>query len=503
MSALIREPNSKPVGQFVTPYKGTWRSVAANMLQPDQLYESLNVFIREGKLRDRPGLDLLVPTDLQNPVIGGSLVVTPTKKILLAFTYIALYRLEVDDVDWSIDTVSSIAEGDNSTLSLTFLETASTYVAIVANGETSLKRWIDGEGLAPIVATEGTVPIASSVCTAASRIVCLVDNHTIVWSDTLTYTAWSPLSYSKKPAETNDAGICVKALSSHDFAVYKERSIYVARAQAAADGAAFAIQLTQIVEGPASSRAVVDVNGYHMYMTPNGRVAIFDGTSYVQWIADGLWVFLQNDIDPAWSSKILGVFDYRLHTVTFYYPRRGDNGVVKGMLLINVPLDGSGLTDYACFIGASNLHVTHGYEMRFHRATNRAIVFCSYIGQDLSFICSEDENFDHEAPFDCVMQTSLLPMPDMKHNQVSAEIFIERGDGNGSVDVSLVTSDALETASGTVQDIPSETLNLEFNPVREYVGFNRPTRFVGLRLTWRSDSTVRYAGAVIYGREVS
>lgn len=503
MPALVREPNTKPVGQFATPYKGTWPSLSANMIQPDQLYSSLNVFIRKGKLRDRPGLRRLNPVTFNNTVIGGALVVTPLDKILLAFTFDTIYRLQKFDNDWVVDSVVDVAPVTSHAIDITFLETASQYVVIVANDSTELKRWIDGSGLSAITPTKGPIPIARSVCTAASRIVCLVDNHTIVWSDVLTYDAYNPLSYNKKPAETNDAGIGVKSLNSYDFAVYKERSIYIGRAQAGADGNAFSVQRLQIVEGPASFKAIIDFDGGHMYMTPNGRVGIFDGTSYVKWIADGLWFMLQDDIDPLHSDKIVGVFDYRLHMALFFYPKRGDDGAVKGMLTINVPLDGSGLSDFACFLGYSRFSISHAYEMRFARESNRSILFSGDHELRASFIYDENMNRDHGVAFDCHFQTGLLPMPDMKHNKVSAEVFIERGDGNGFADVSFVGSDMLESEGGTVQDLPSESINLEFNNAREYLsGPFEGVRFIGMRVVWTSDSTVRYAGAVMYGREV-
>jgi hypothetical protein len=173
------------------------------------------------------------------------------------------------------------------------------------------------------------------------------------------------------------------------------------------------------------------------------------------------------------------------------------------MVTINIPLDGSGITDYACFLGVSGKAITHGYEMRFNRETNKSVLFSSDAITRKSYVYSEDSNLDDGIEFPCMMQTGLLPMPDMKHNRVTAELFIERSDGNGFVDVSFVTSDVLENSSGTIEPIPSNMLSLEFNPVREYIAADQPARFIGLRLDWTSTSTVRYTGAVLYGREVS
>lgn len=502
MAMLVREPGSKPIGQFVTPYKGTWSSIAANILTTDQLYDSMNVFIREGRLRDRPGLALFTPTIFAHNIIGGAMVTAPDKKVMLAFTYDRAYRLEIDDVNWDTDTIIPMAEGDHSLIDCTFIETASQYVCIIANGETALKKWIYNLGVTAITATVGEIPRAKSVCTAASRIVALVDHHTLWWSDVLTYDAFNPLSYSKKIAETNDASVCVRKMSSLSFAVYKERSIYLAKATGRANGAAFSIELAQEVEGPAGVHAITTINNGHIYMTSNGRIGLFDGSSYVRWIADGIWFYLQTDIDQRYVNRTLAVFDYRLHTVTFYYPRavEGD-GHLKGMVTVNVPLDGSGITDYSTFLGLNNKPISFGYEMRFDGKTHRSILFSAIIPK--TYFYSENHNTDDETAFDCMLQTGLIPMPDMAHHQPSLELFIERANGNGSVDVRLITSDALENTSGTIESLPSHTLNLEFNPVREYLGFLEPTRFVGIQLKWSSLSTVRYIGALIFGRPMS
>lgn len=502
MPMLVREPGVKPVGQFVTPYKGTWRSIASNMLTIDQLYDSMNVFIREGRLRDRPGLAPFTPTVFSHDIIGGAMVTMPTSKVLLAFACDSAYTLEVDNVNWTTDTIMHLADGDHSLIDCTFIETNSQYVCVIANGETALKKWIYGQGVTNITASVGEVPVAKSVCTAASRIIALVDHHTIRWSNVLTYDAFNPLSYSKKIAETNDASICVKKISSLSFAIYKEQSIYLAKATGRADGAAFSIELAQEVEGPAGVHAITSINNGHIYMTSDGRIGLFDGSSYVRWIADGLWSTLQEDIDFRYVNRTLAVFDRRLHTVTFYYPRTiEDDGRLKGMVVVNVPLEGTGIVEYSAFLGLNNKPISFGYEMRFDGRTRRSLLFSSVDSK--AYFYSENHNTDDDVAFDCMLQTGLLPMPDMAHHQVSAELFIERANGNGSVDVRLITSDVLENTFGTIESLPSHTLNLEFNPIREYLGFLEPTRFVGLQLKWSSLSTVRYAGSLIYGRPVS
>lgn len=510
---LVQEAGSSPITQFSVPYKGTWNSTAAHQLTPDTLFDSLNIFIRRGKLRRRPGLLLLNSTVFDAPVIGGAMAVTPVVKTLLSITKSQLYTLTPSDTTWQSDTTTSFAFSDKSVIDICFLETSSQYVAIIANKDYLLKRWIQGSGATPIVPSTGVVPSASSICTAARRIIALIPPHTLVWSSTFDYTSWPALATAGKIAQTNDTAICIRSLGTLDFVIYKERSIYVAKAQAGSDASAFNIRFLQRVEGPAGIHAVIDVGGIHYFMTKNGRIGEFDGSTMVKWVADGLWLFLQDDIDPVYSSKIFGIYDYRLHTVTFYYPKVGDAGLLKGMVIINLPLEGVDLQTFtqlgvmasrlpSTFLGYSGMPCSYGYEMRFDDQIDQSLIFTSTSGDCQSFMSDEDTGSDDGTLFNCVAQTGLFPVPDMKNYQFSIESFLERSMGNGQVSVQAVTSQELSSEGGDV-DSYIQVIDLNNRPVREYIGFNKPCRFFGLRYTWRSDSTVKYAGATVYGRMLS
>lgn len=507
---VVLEAGAKPLTQFTVPYKGTNSSVAAHLLTPDTLYQSSNVFLRQGKLRRRPGLVQLNTTIFDNDIIGGQMAVTPTGNILLAISKTQLYTLQQTNTTWHSDTIDTFAVAD-TIVDITFIESSSKYAAILANKGYPLKVWINGAGAHPIVSTTGQVPMASSVCTAARRIVALVPPHTVVWSTTFDYTSWPALASAGKLAQTNDAAIAVRSIGTLDFVVYKERSIYTAKAQAGSDASAFNIKFLQAIEGPASPHAIVDVAGTHYYMTRNGRIATFDGTSYAKWIADGLWLHLQTDIDPLFTWKIHGVHDFRLHTVTFYYPRQGDNGMCKGVVTICLPLEGIDLLQYsqlglavgkqtAAFLGTVGKPVSYGYEIRFNDTIDRSMLFTTLPEDKQSCVSDENSTSDDGVQYRCMIQTGLFPMPEMKHGDLTVEPFFERADGYGGVQVQAVTSDSLESESGTLQPMAIQTIDLNSNPVREYLGFNKPCRFFGLRYEWDSVATVRYSGSSVYGR---
>jgi hypothetical protein len=509
--SLVREDGNVIIAQFTTPLRGTWKNIAIHSVPNDALYDSNNVFIRQGKLRSRPGLVKYDETDFHSNVLGGMFVTTPTDQLVLAVTYGAVYQLSSHTGGWSAVTLSagdtpSLAEDNDDIIDLAQIETSSVYAVIIAC-KGRLLRWWKSSPRSVSTITGTNIPKAKSVCIAASRVVALVSPHTIVWSETLDPTVFNSLAVVKR-AQTGDMGICVRSLNSLSFALYKERSIHVARAQAGNnEGAAFGFREPIIVEGPAGMHAVVAFNGIHVYMTRNGRIGLFDGSSQVKWICDGLWFYLQNDIKQSDSEHIRGVYDYRLHTITFFYPKVGHitPGVLRGMVVLNLPFEGQDIAEVPtprAFLGVCHKSVTHACEMRFKHSIDRSLIFTSALRTEEltnAFLYDENTTLDDGVPFDSSFQTGMVAMPDARHMPVTVETFAERGIGYGSVLVEPVISDSLETRNGTIPSQSGQWVDLEVNPIREYKGFGRPVRFFGLRYSWRSDNRFRYSGSVVYG----
>src|SRR5262245_23625921 len=93
MPGRVPEPQSSVVAQFSTPLRGTWNSAAVHAIPQDALFDSMNVFVRRGKLRNRPGLSLLNTTVFDGPVLGAAMAVTPTEKRMIAITQQSVYEL--------------------------------------------------------------------------------------------------------------------------------------------------------------------------------------------------------------------------------------------------------------------------------------------------------------------------------------------------------------------------------------------------------------------------
>jgi hypothetical protein len=503
MASPIREPQSAIVAQFTIPSKGTWNSFAIHSIPQDALFHSLNVFLRYGKLRSRPGLAQFGHQTFHFPILGGAMNVTPSDKMIIVVDKNHLYFMSEKEDSWTTNSILSngqplvIASDDFSVVDFAFMQTSGDYVALMASEGYTLKKWTSGIRTVETV-VGSNIPLAKSVCIAASRAVCLVPPHTVVWSRVNDYSTFDPLAYTRK-AQTGDMGILVESITSLSFALYKERSIHLARAQAAIDeGTAFAFQEPLYVEGPAGIYALANIGGVHFYMTRNGRIALFDGQRYPQWIADGLWLFLQNDIYQPFSHLIRASYDYRLNTLTFYYPRNDNPNFLTGMVLINLPFaEDQGMK---AFLGQSEEPVTHCCEMRFDQSIDRSLLFSAPKSEsDHCKVFTFDENAqtDGESRYHCSFQTGLQPMPDGKHILVTVESFLERSSGYGSVFIEPVINDALENRSGTIPDLSGQWIDLETNPIREYKGFGQQVRFMGLKYSWDSSNTVRYSGSTI------
>lgn len=506
---LVREPGSEVIAQFMVPYKGTWKNTPAHKVPLDAIHDGLNIYIREGQLRSRPGLVQVSTgsfvTGDTNVVIGGTSFVNHDDVYIYLITKDRLF-MKPSLAAWQVALGDTpIAISDNAVVDTTALQIAGEVTVLIASEGFNLKVKTS-PGLTSALTSIASTILAKSVCIAASRVIALVPPHTITWSSTLNYNIFDPNSISIR-AQTLDLGICVRTLSALSFVLYKDQSIHMARAQAGVDETtAFAFAEPIIVEGPAGIHAVVEAYGVHVYMTRSGRIAMFDGTNYPRWIADSLWFHLQTDINTSLAYKIRGVFDQRLNTVTFFYPKTGGTTHLQGMVTVCLLLETeieSGLNP-PVFLGECQQEITHTIHKRDLNALNRALLVIKPTAalSDPFTISQFDETVqkDNTVEFTSFFQTGLQSAPDAMHIQPVVESFIERHKGYGTVRVEPIISDILENFSGDIPDVRRQRINLEFNPVTEYIGFNKKARFYGLKYTWASGDTVRYNGAVMYSK---
>src|SRR5262245_52256034 len=112
--ALMAEPGASVLAQFGVPVGGTANSGAVHAVPDGAVYDSSNVWLRQGKLRARPGFSLFDGTTFNGPVLGATMVVTESQKLLLAVTRTAVYERGEFDTVWHTATTATMALSDDA-----------------------------------------------------------------------------------------------------------------------------------------------------------------------------------------------------------------------------------------------------------------------------------------------------------------------------------------------------------------------------------------------------
>ncbi|KKM04828.1 hypothetical protein LCGC14_1760270, partial [marine sediment metagenome] len=98
------------------------------------------------------------------------------------------------------------------------------------------------------------------------------------------------------------------------------------------------------------------------------------------------------------------------------------------------------------------------------------------------------------------IQYGLQPMSGAEPTRIlNVETFVERLAGRGTMIVKVATSNALDTAAGTLSS--GQTIDLTAVPVKEPKGFDARGRFTTVRFEWDSSDTVRFRGAIAAAQE--
>ena len=504
------EPGSTLLQAYRTPFQGTWKTLPVHFLPPDVLFDSQNVRIHRGALRSRPGLVLTHDTDLLQPAVGSYLFLGSDvlKRPMVATTddiwmlqNEALLRDAPGSEVWAPLALTGWNVTRDQPARFTSLEhTAQITTVVVSPGSVPYYKDEAAGTFVPIPDTFPRNPV--DCCTVAGRILLLLPPFTVRWSNFL-----DPLTYQDGSinilADTEDKVVAIRNLGTLGFVVYKEGSRYIGLAQAGSDANAFRFEYYGVeIEGPCGPNALVSVQGSHMYLTPTGRVGVFDGSQH-QWIADGLWTFLQQDLDKAYLQRVCGYYDYEQNAVVFFYPRKGEGGQVHGMILLDLPYPTAGITTLASFLGFTSIDVGTTLSIRLFANTTEPYVFgtpaVTLHGASRSYRAMPASLLDDTMPFSCSFQPGLLATPDSMIHKPYLEVQALRGEDRGLVDIYQVTSNLLETEGGTVEDFPTQ-LDLTTLAPAQFLGFTEAAAFLGFRVEWPSTANFAYYGADLYGR---
>lgn len=513
MISYQNDPSARLLKSYIPPFKGTWKTLPAHLLPDDVIQDSLNVTLLSGKLRSRLGLVRYSNIIFPNPVIGSfQFIDVNNTKLPLASTATQLYQYIPSD--WTNITGSVVLNSLAKQVRMTSIQAATSVYLLYCNGLDELKYKQDSgnlQDITPYVDPDtgpSSLPIFTDICTSFSRIVGFTPPYTVAWcaslNDTyLNFTNWPALNQVIL-SDTEDSIVALGSLGTLGLAIYKEGNIFVGFAQQGTDASAFRFEHRGSYPGPAGVQAVVSALGGHVYMTNTGRIAFFDGTQH-QWVADGLWPFLQDDIDVEYSKNIFGVYNYKTSEIYFWYPKVGDSGLLKGMVILNAPYPTAGVVTPSYFLGSTDFTCTNGLSTPLFNDSVDPFVF----GNSRVFSLDKNTYTDDSQSFSCSFTTGIFkpPQPELPKGSTQLlsdiyrpifELYLTRDSFRGTANLSSITSNNLETDGESSSN--SEIIDLTSINVNEFVGFNETGSFIGLKLEWDSESKVEYKGCDVYGR---
>ncbi len=526
---------------FLPPFKGTWKTLPSHLIPEDTLQDSLNVSLIEGKLRSRPGLldfdtfQFLDPSSpdpsLTTKILGSiQFITTSNSKFLICSSLQNIWTKRDTSNTWSILPSTYAIQGSSLyNIRMCMLQQGSSIYLLYANGTQQVSQ---STNLGPLTAItnlqSGSLPspIARDICVSFDRIVVMQPPFTIAWSSVINnsfpaFTSWSALDQVIL-TQTTDPLVAISPLGVLNYTVYKEGNIYAAIAQSGPSSQAFRFEHRGEYEGPCCPNSVINVNGSQIRMTPTGRVGIFNGTNH-EWICDGLWPFIRKEIDRNYLQNVFGVYNYKLSEVTFWYPRIGDTGSCKGMLIIDLPYPTAGISTFSYFLGTSSFAVSHGLSIRKFNNIVSPVVFgsssllpntSSDVFPPRAFLLDEDTYKDSTRNFTCKFSTGLFkPVSQVDQGSISQgksksdnsgiykptiEFYTTRDNTRGFVDLSPLISNGLETNGDVLE---TDRIDLTQTFPNEYHGFNEAGSFIGVHAEWDASSKVEYKGCEVYGRK--
>jgi hypothetical protein len=542
----MAKPDSRQqIGQWTVPTRGNIRTLPAHDIPDDALYDSLNMLARDSRLRSRPGLRRQAATDL-----GAT--GTPTgafnyrdgrgRSLVIVGTTTGIYAW--DHVSWRLLTAPAPAIGTAPAFSGTLagdVDHPSRFVSIQledrvfllhTNGRDPMLQW---DGVSPgFRAVAGDPvgpesdpgppkppPLFTDICHIQDHIIGIVPPYLVRWGNIRDLAHWPELNF-KSLSEHPDPLVTIQPLGTLGAALYKTDSIWTCFAEGQTEASFFRFEFRGFFDGPASPAAVVNVSGVHHYMTPSGRVGMFNGSDHT-WILDGVWPQIRDDIDQDKANRTFGVYDPLFHEVIFFYPRRADaDGLPRGLLYVSLPRQ-TGPSVVGGFPGrlaeSWGKAVTAGLAYRLNDLAPKLTVFAHdsataiYAAGGQPEACETgalplDEARDAGYPFQFFWQTGLQMTPGIDTFRIDAiEPFLERDVNHGLIQVQPVLSYALPVQGGELG--PTSSIDLERRYVRPVIGLDARARFHGTRFSFTPTATsdgrvprVRYYGSLIYGHKV-
>jgi hypothetical protein len=478
------------------------------------MYNASNVILYKGALTSRPGVVqaggglVLSGAANEEPLATGSLVIDGLGEANSAIPFVitaskgfAFVSGGWQDITGSSLTVSSpLPRTTQIVLGLT-------PTLVITNGTNQPKQY-QGTGVWSDIAG---APLWTDICTATDRIVGIIPPYTIQWGEQASLSLWPSANrriLADTAGDTTEPVVAISGRGDAGIIVYRRDSIWLGVPSGRENSAGiFKWVLKGIIEGPAGPGARVTVDGWDYYMTASGRIARYDGGNQHEWIGDGVWPAINAEIQQGALSrnKLTAWHDPRTNSVVFAYPKLV-GGVIrnKGLCVVNLPYPAHGIPKIACWLGNLALEVTAAAAYQYWDSEKRAYPVAAITDEVTPSYGVRGWDIDHpeHEAFNASIQTPLNPMGGLKtHRLDSLELLIQRLNGFGTAMVQAVVSNVLEVEGGTVLS-PEATVNLNTAPTYDLKGVDARGRYMGMKLSWVSTSTVRYYGGVMGGHPV-
>lgn len=478
------------VGRFTVPWRGINQEMRADQLGEDALRDASNVFPRHGVLRLRPGFSQFSATTFSGtttgvvPYLRGAADPVP----VLATT---TRQYKYDAGAWSDITgsVQSATTSQPARFTTIALGSPIAHNLIHTNGANTPSKWTGSSTFSNLT----SFPLWTDVATIADHVIGIVPPYTVSWCNIRSLDA-PPALNTKQASETADAVVALRPLGRGLTGVlYKDRTRWaVTYTGGQTEATAFRFDFLGYYDGPASPAAVVDVDGQHVYMTPTGRVGVYDGSRHA-WVADGLWPAIRDDIDTTTSGRVWGVYDPINAEVHFVYPSLAVSNAMRGWVGISLAKPDQGIGAFGAFRGQLGSALNCGATVRLTDRLDFLLVAGTKTHRFTMSAAADDGT-----AFSGYWQTGLLGLPGLDPLRMEAvETFAERASGYGQITVKAVTSMTLDS-DGDAED-QGKPVELGTTQERPYqpVGLDTRARFVGLRYEFSDSSavTLRWKGA--------
>jgi hypothetical protein len=153
----------------------------------------------------------------------------------------------------------------------------------------------------------------------------------IIYTEYLKFNEWNPINIIRL-ADTQGYIVGMLEYGNRATAIYKTDAIYLLSA-IGQPNAPFRLDLkVSGIAGPVSSKAVVQVDGFHVYLASDGDVVMFDG-SQARSLGAHLQAYFQQYMDFGKQGLAFGFYNSSKKELHFYFAGYSDDYVKNGVII--------------------------------------------------------------------------------------------------------------------------------------------------------------------------